>query len=283
VTLTDERDGKNYTVVKIGGRWIMAQNLNYQGVAGTSSSLTWQANSNQPSGTSGGQVTDLIGHFWCPGTSGASFSNLASCDVWGALYSWETAMMVDGKWTSASHSSSAWSEPTYGTNTSTGNTQNHGRRDDGATTFGGRGICPPDWHVPTDGEWGDILNAMESSSSNQSHNTGTGYRGSNAGSRAKAKCTCTSGTCADDEDNTSWTYNSSNTGTDNIGFRVLPSGNRTFIGITYNYRGNCTYFWSSSAYSEIAALSRIVYYNTPTVYRDYAMRSFGFSVRCIRD
>jgi hypothetical protein len=94
VTLTDERDNKNYTVVKIGTRWIMAQNLNYQ------TGLTWRSASNSPSTVTGSNKA-LIGSFWCPGgfSTETTTSTLASCDVWGALYSWETAMMLDGKGT----------------------------------------------------------------------------------------------------------------------------------------------------------------------------------------
>jgi uncharacterized protein (TIGR02145 family) len=282
VTLTDARDGKNYAVVKIGTRWIMAQNLNYQGVAGTSSSLTWQANSNQPVTNSGGKVTALIGHFWCPGTSGATFSNRASCDVWGALYSWETAMMVDGKWTSDEKSSSTWSEPTaYGTYTTEGNTLNHARRDDGAAAFGGRGICPPNWHVPTDGEWGDILNAMESGSGTN-HNTNTGWMGTDACSRAKADCTCEIGTCADDE-YAAWTYYTDYMGSDVYGFRALPSGYRFSSSSRYMLRGSHAYLWSSTANSDRNSWSRGFSFGTPTVNRSYALRSDGHAVRCIRN
>jgi hypothetical protein len=82
VTLIDERDGKNYTVVKIANRWIMAQNLNYQ------KDLTWQADAKQPS-TVTGHNPALIGHFWCPGgySSTATSSTRESCEVWGGIVS----------------------------------------------------------------------------------------------------------------------------------------------------------------------------------------------------
>jgi uncharacterized protein (TIGR02145 family) len=278
VTLTDERDDKNYPVVKLNGRWIMARNLNYQ------KDLTWRANSNQPS-TSTGRNTALIGQFWCPGGvdgNNATSSTRESCEVWGALYSWETAMMLDGKWTSSGHSSSAWTERTgYGTKTSSANTQNHGQSDAGATT-NGRGICPPNWHVPTDGEWGDILNGMETGKKN--HNTSTAWIGTNAGSRGKSTCTCesASGGCNNDAD-VSWSYDASNQGTDDYGFRVLPAGNRDYNGSTFYYRGYGAYFWSSSANSSSYAWYREFGYNNATVQRYNSYRSFGFSVRCIRD
>jgi uncharacterized protein (TIGR02145 family) len=282
VTLTDERDNNNYTVVKIGNRWIMAQNLNYQ------KDLIWQTNSNKPS-TNTGRNTGLIGHFWCPGgySSTSGTSTQGSCDVWGALYSWETAMMVDGKWTSSAKTSSTWLEPsTYGTNPNLGNPQNHARSDAGATT-GGRGICPPNWHVPTDSEWGDVLNAMESGGGT-AHNATTGNRGTDAGARGKSKCVVanrnTSGNTYVNDNAANWYYYSSTLGTDVYGFRVLPAGRRNNSGSYFGYRGRNAYFWNSTAYNSSSAGYRYFSYNRANVYRHGdASRSSGFSVRCIRD
>ncbi|MDR0691687.1 MAG: hypothetical protein LBF69_01470 [Prevotellaceae bacterium] len=271
VTLTDERDNKNYNVVKIGNRWIMAQNLNYQ------KDLTWQANSNQPTTTFGGQVTALIGHFWCPGRSGVTTSAKASCDVWGALYSWETAMSFDGK--------GAWTEnATYNTGAANaaGSKFNHGRTSSGSGT-GGRGICPPNWHVPTDHEWGIVLDGMESGGGTAHQNASNiGYYGTNAGSRGKSKCTCTSGDCSSDTD-VSWYYSSSNQGTDVYGFRGLPAGYREYNGSSFTNRGNHAIFWSSSANGSSNAWRRDFNYTYATVRRYLNYRSNGFSVRCIRD
>jgi uncharacterized protein (TIGR02145 family) len=280
VTLTDERDSNNYTVVKIGTRWMMAQNLNYQ------TAMTYQPNSAEPS-TSSGSNTALIGHFWCPGGYGTTTttSTRASCDVWGALYSWETAMMVDGKWTSSDHSSSSWMQTydNWGTYTASGNTQNHGRSDAGGVTDG-RGICPENWHVPTDKEWGDILDEMETGTKN--HNDSINWRGQTAGSRAKSTCTCNdsvSGSDCVDDAKANWYYHDTNSGTDNYGFRVLPTGNRNYDGSDFNERGYTALFWSSSAYSPPWAWIRGFVYIEATVYREYTNRSCGFSVRCVRD
>jgi uncharacterized protein (TIGR02145 family) len=282
VSLIDARDNKAYPVVKISSgtysRWIMARNLNYQ------KDLKWQANSNRPTTASGGGITALIGHFWCPGgVNGniATSSSSYSCEVWGALYSWETAMMVDGKWSDDNRNSSAWAEPAWSSKGDSGNTNNGGR---GAN---GHGICPPNWHVPTDGEWGELLNAMESTSALLTHNTGTGYRGANAGARGKSKCMCApaSGGCATDE-NVSWQHynNESARGTDFYGSRVLPSGYRNVNGSNFDYRGDYAYFWSSSANSDVSAWCRTFYYDQASVSRSfYTPRSYGFSVRCIRN
>jgi uncharacterized protein (TIGR02145 family) len=279
VKLTDTRDSKEYTVVKIANRWIMAQNLNYQ------KDLTWQANANQPTSSTVTPATALSS-FWCPGgNSGTavSTSTQASCDVWGALYTWETAMMLDGKWTSSAKASSSWSEPNpYATNTTSGNTLNHARSDVGAVT-GGRGICPPNWHVPTDGEWGDILNEIETGTKNHNESYNT-LLGMNAGARSKSKCTCMSGSCSTDED-VRWRYYETEgvQGTDAYGFRVLPAGYRYNNGIAFAARGLFTFFWTSSAQNALSAWYREFYAENALVKRDYTTRSYGFSVRCIRN
>ncbi|MDR0692400.1 MAG: hypothetical protein LBF69_05120 [Prevotellaceae bacterium] len=275
VTLTDERDNKNYTVLKIGTRWIMGQNLNYQ------SSLTWTANSNQPS-TGSGQNTALIGYFWCPGGDNgntSTTSTLASCNVYGALYSWETAMSFDGK--------GAWTEASGSYCTGAANTANckinHGRTSSGSGNSG-RGICPPNWHVPTDFEWGVIFDTMEGSGTAHQNASGTGWYGTNAGKYAKSKCACSSGGCNNDT-NVSWYYHASTSGTDVYGFRVLPAGIRESNGSYFNLRGHYARFWSSSATSSSVAWNRAFAYEYATVARNGSnyTRSIGFSVRCIRD
>jgi uncharacterized protein (TIGR02145 family) len=268
VSLTDARDGKVYPVVKIGGRWVMARNLNYQ------AGLTWQANSNSPS-TVPGSNPALRGHFWCPGGE-ATVSTRASCEAWGALYSWETAMMVDGKWSDDNRNTTTWgSEPTYGTNTTSGNTNNGGR---GAN---GHGICPPNWHIPTDLEWGELLNAMESGSGT-THNTDTGYRGVDAGARARSKCMCASGNCATDQI-VGWGYNSTASvqGTDFYGFRVLPTGYRPGDGDNFSDRGYYASFWSSS--SAGGHVWERTFFQDARAYRSLSERSSGYSVRCMRN
>jgi uncharacterized protein (TIGR02145 family) len=278
-SLTDERDNKVYPVVKINNRWIMARNLNYQGTNGATT-LTWQAESKSPSTVSGsGSAT--IGSFWCPGKDGTTSSARANCDVWGALYSWETAMMVDGSYTSNAHNSGGWSEPSsYGSSTGTGNTQNHARSD--------RGICPEHWHVPTDGEWGDLLNAMEPNTQNRNHNSNyDAWIGAVAGSYSKSTCVCGAATYCDTDNGTtavtSWYGTSSTAGSDEYGFRVLPSGIRANNGSNFSNRGSYAYFWSSSAYDGSRAWYRAFTYREARVDRYYYRRSYGFSVRCIRD
>jgi uncharacterized protein (TIGR02145 family) len=286
ITLTDERDNKNYAIVKVGNWWVMAQNLNYQ------KSLTWQESASSPStqyqvyNTSAGMYTGCttcIGHFWCPGgySTASSVSTRASCDVWGALYTWETAMMVDGKWSDDNRNSSTWSNVVpYATITVTGNADNRGK---GARNHG---ICPANWHVPTDSEWGQILNTMESNGGSPTHNINTGNRGIDAGSRGKSSCvvpgSLTSGDTYVNDMQANWYYNASAVGTDNYGFRVLPAGYRNYNGSNFNNRGYSTRLWSSSANYGYYAWYREYNYSSFSVSRNYHYSSYGQSVRCVK-
>jgi uncharacterized protein (TIGR02145 family) len=279
VSLTDTRDGKAYPVTKIGDRWVMARNLNYQ------EGLTWQPNAQSPS-TESGHDAALIGSFWCPGGDGATVttSTRASCDIWGALYSWETAMLLDGYGT--------WTEVTSKYGTSTANSSdskvNHGRTAHSGTTIEGRGICPENWHVPTDFEWGVLLDGMESDGGT-AHQTATrsspgAYKGVDAGKRGKSSCTSwiTSDTQANWYYEVAGTYTV--TGTDNYNFRVLPAGNReNKDGGFFVYRGMYALFWTSSAYSDEFAWHRHFGWDDGRVFRGFPLRSRGYSIRCIRN
>jgi uncharacterized protein (TIGR02145 family) len=283
--LTDQRDGKIYRVVKMPNNKIwMAQNLNYQ------KGLVFNERSNMANGvafTTAGSGSPTIGSYWCPGVTGDKVSVKEGCDIWGgALYSWETAMSLDGKgtWVEGGDAAAA-SYLATGVAASAG-TVNFGRTTSAASTTGGRGICPPKWHVPTEAEWGDLLDCMETSGTTHSASTASNvWIGAVAGKNAKAAATCPTGTdaaCATDID-PSWQYHASAAGLDKYGFRVLPAGAREHNGSALNGRGLYANYWSSSANSATNAWRRNFAYNAATVNRNNNNRSNGFSVRCVRD
>ncbi len=88
----DERDGKRYVYVTIGTQTWMAENLNYA--------------------ASGSK---------CGDGSSLSDNNTTSCDTYGRLYNWSTAM---------NNSASSTAVPS-----------------------GVRGVCPNGWHLPSEAEW----------------------------------------------------------------------------------------------------------------------------------
>jgi uncharacterized protein (TIGR02145 family) len=287
ITLNDERDGKNYAVVKMpDGKWWMAQNLNYQ------LDLVWNRNSNEANGTGFTSTTNgipAIGSFWCPaGVDGAtatvSSANRAGCTLYGALYTYETAMMLDGKWSDESHNSSNFVEPTYSAETTTGNTINSGR---GATK---RGICPLNWHVPTDAEWGIMMTLSGTKGSNYNNGydvwIGNPNDAGEAGARLKTKCTCPSinTNCVDDA-NDSYLYDPCTTciGYDAYGFRAMPAGHRWRDGSNYNHRGINAGYWASTAISSYDAWARGMNSYSSGGFRGPRLRAYGFAVRCVRD
>jgi uncharacterized protein (TIGR02145 family) len=247
--LTDTRDHKTYKVrLMPDGKWWFAENLRY------TDGLTWNRQSNMANGvpfTSTDNGVPAIGSYWCPAKDNtAATPDQRSCDVYGALYTWETAMMVDGKWSDEAKTSSAWKESGASDNVKVNNAR------------GGRGICPAGWHVPTDDEWTALLDAVKD----------------DAGVKLKSTATYS----GDDPGNGTW-RDDTNRGTDTYGFRVLPSGYRANNGSYFGNRGVHARYWSSSAYSGTNAWNRAFNHNEARVNRNDYARSLGFSVRCIRD
>jgi uncharacterized protein (TIGR02145 family) len=136
--LTDSRDSKTYEAVLIGTQTWMAKNLNY---------------------ATGGK---------CGNGSSLSDNNTSSCDTYGRLYNWATAM---------ANSASSIANPSEV-----------------------KGVCPTGWHLPSDAEWTALTDFVGSSTAGTklkansalwSTNTGTddygfsalpgGYGGSDGG------------------------------------------------------------------------------------------------------
>lgn len=113
-----------------------------------------------------------------------------------------------------------------------------------------KNVCPTGWHLPSDAEWDQL----------------TGFVGSNVGNKLKAK--------------SGWSSNGN--GTDDYGFSALPGGGRYYDGYFYGIE-NFGRWWSSTEYSTSNAWGRSMSYSYSYVYRGYNLKSWGFSVRCVRD
>jgi uncharacterized protein (TIGR02145 family) len=280
-TFADPRDGKSYKIVRMpdGKAWF-AQNLNY------TKDLVFNQTSATPT-TSTSNGAGSIGSYWCPAIEGNTRSTDPNmCDVYGALYTWETAMMVDGRCandTKLSCGTSTWSEPATSTYLSGAATATNGDRNQARGTVtaksGGRGICPMGWHVPTELEWATMLNAVDGTSVFTAQ-TGTGWVGTNSpGVKLKSAGTYSSETVADGR----WAANSGTNGTNTTGFGAVPAGYRNYNGSQFYNRGIGAIYWSSSVGNATNAWSRQFAYNYAQVYRALYNRSYGFSVRCVRD
>jgi uncharacterized protein (TIGR02145 family) len=133
----------------------------------------------------------------------------------------------------------------------------------GTTTVGTKGICPVDWHIPTHDEFTTMERATCYSNGTASSTcdtnfpydtTTTGWRGTNEGTTMK---------------NMSGSFKG-----------ILP-GYRYSVG-TFNGSGAYTYFWSSIP-SSGSAWIRILNSGYAGVYRDTGTKTYGFSVRCLKD
>jgi uncharacterized protein (TIGR02145 family) len=118
-----------------------------------------------------------------------------------------------------------------------------------------RGLAPAGFHVPTDSEWTTL----------------TTYLGGETVAGCKMKAT---GTALWESPNTA-AINSS-------GFTGLPGGSLDYYG-AFNDIGNSGSWWSSSEYNTSHVWSHLLNYNYGTAFIHYSTKTYGFSVRCLRD
>jgi uncharacterized protein (TIGR02145 family) len=177
-----------------------------------------------------------------PGTQGMSnnsviekycfFNDTTNCTIYGGLYQWNEMMQY-------------------------------------TTTQGVQGICPSDWHLPTDEEWKVLEGAVDSQ-----YGIGDniwddfGNRGFDAGTNLKT----TSG----------WT--SGNNGTDLFDFSGLPGGSRHKDGIFIDI-GDTGRWWTSAKYGNYGPYYHSLHYSSQEVHRSFYNLGGqpGFSVRCLRN
>jgi len=122
----------------------------------------------------------------------------SSCSLYGMRYDWVTAMALDNNCKNNSCVSQIDAKH--------------------------RGICPPDWHIPTNEEWNALVAAVGGKEV--------------AGKLLKAK----SGWLKND-------HNASGNGTDDFGFSALPGGACTSSGMCVNAGVN-TSWWSATQYND---------------------------------
>ncbi len=116
-------------------------------------------------------------------------------------------------------------------------------------------ICPSGWHVPTDAEWTTLTTELgtESAAGGKMKSIGTAY------------------------------WNSPNTGaTNESGFSALPGGRRYNVG-NFSSINSDAFFWSATESASTTAWVRNLNYNGGLVYVNYSNKSFGASVRCLRN
>jgi uncharacterized protein (TIGR02145 family) len=282
-TFTDPRDGKQYkTVVMPDGRTWFAQNLNY------TKGLTFNMYSNEANGKqfiTPGKATVAIGSYWCPGIAGSTYSGDQNmCNIYGAIYTWETVMMVDGKYADESKMSSAWDEswvsPYYfNSGMPYSNADKNNGRGSAHAKGGGRGICPMGWHIPTAFEWANLLDVIEGNNI-FAVNIITGmYVGTVVGQKLKSVDTKDD---ASKIDLAAW-LKPTTPGTDDYQFRVVPAGNRGSSGEIFHVLGMNAQFHSSTSPYDGAVTHIDMERNHPGAIIQNNTRASGYTSRCIMD
>jgi uncharacterized protein (TIGR02145 family) len=128
------------------------------------------------------------------------------------------------------------------------------------TGFGVTGICPANWHLPTDAEYKTLevylgMCTGTGSSPNYCADDNGQWRGSTQGTQLKSGGTS--------------------------GFNALLAGGRNTDGSFYN-QGSGAYLWSSLA-SGGSAWLRALFSSDATVYRSTGNQAYGFAVRCVEN
>jgi uncharacterized protein (TIGR02145 family) len=139
-----------------------------------------------------------------------------------------------------------------------------------STTPGVQGICPIGWHLPTDNEFCTLATFIDPSV----YCDVTGYFGIDGGGKMKSIGTIEAGTGLWHDPNAGATNTS--------GFTSLPGGVR-FDDAVFNYQGNVVGFQSST---EMYATTNWLWHMNDinaAVARDNYSKSYGWSVRCLKN
>ena len=113
-----------------------------------------------------------------------------------------------------------------------------------------RGLAPLGYHIPSDAEWSKL----------------TTYLGADPGTQMKFT--------------TGW--NEGGNGNNSSGFEAHPGGYRSDFGAFYAQGGGCIW-WTSSKATKSSVWYRGIDYNFNDLGRHDSNKTFGFSVRCLRD
>jgi uncharacterized protein (TIGR02145 family) len=132
-----------------------------------------------------------------------------------------------------------------------------------------RDICPSGWHVATNSEW----NIMEKFLDNTVDTTALAGTGTVIGKVLKENC------------NTRWAYNPGTWGSNESGFTALCTNYRIGTG-AWSMAPNNDHddgFWTSTSFNSGSAWFRSLRWCFNDIYVLYLMKTFGYSVRCIKN
>ena len=139
-----------------------------------------------------------------------------------------------------------------------------------------RGICPPGWHVPTNDDWTDLTDYLSTIED-------PGFIGD------RLKSCLQNGSPVDGcdvSDHPRWESHDFHYGTDDFSFGALPAGYRFAFGDYFSI-GDIGIFWSSTESEQVGwelyAHHRFISFNQGVVSAAEFMKTFGMSVRCVKE
>jgi len=218
---TDARDNMRYKAAAIGEQIWMAQNMNYAAIGSK-----------------------------CGNGDVLSETNTTTCDMYGRLYNWATAMNLPSKCNGISSTSDA---------------------DCAIKTPFHQGVCPSGWHLPNKDEWGILILA-----------TGGHYPpyAELVGRSDYLKATFGwNNVCVEYQDGVCSKTQSGN-GTDNYGFSALPGGYGNSDG-SFGGTGDYGSWWTATTIDYTGTDASCINDNFYLGCRD--LKDNLQSVRCVQD
>ena len=128
-----------------------------------------------------------------------------------------------------------------------------------------KNIAPKGWHIPTDEEWKLLETTIGISSTDVEK---FAWRGLIAGKLLPLNTI-------------GWPMYSTVYGTNDFGFSALPGGCRVFDGTTNSESNAC--FWWTETETENKAIYRYLDSQKKGIFRQSTLKTYGFSIRCIKD
>jgi uncharacterized protein (TIGR02145 family) len=138
-----------------------------------------------------------------------------------------------------------------------------------------RKLCPDGWHVPTDSDWNKLVISWHSGTPVADTSSFSSLQSATAGTALKSQAINSSV-------GSGLGWNPGSPGTNTSGFTALPGGYRNFVGSFNNIRDNA-FFWSATEIDNYGAWNRGLNGGNGNVYRSGILKTFGASVRCLRD
>ena len=146
----------------------------------------------------------------------------------------------------------------------------HGAAASWANPSGVQGICPEDWHVPSDAEWTQLTNYVSSQSQY--------VCGSNSTYIAKALAS----TMGWDSNTYACTVGNDPSANNATGFSAMPAGCYETFNSYHNFGSNAS-FWTTTENGSTGAYYRDICSGFFTVDRFNDSKNIAYSVRCVHD